>query len=172
MRLAHLRAQPPSWSLRSSSSTSWPALAASLAALRPETPPPTTRMRWLNSPSVQGSGGAVLPAWAIAMRTLSAASIWVSSSPAGWLQTTCSRRLARITWVPSKSKRSVMTRLEQAAMTTWLTVPSARSFLIAATPSSAQKASCWRHSGAFISPATVSSSSTETASPMPQPLHR
>jgi hypothetical protein len=129
-------------------------------------------MRWLNSPSVQGSGGAVLLAWAMAMRTLSAASIWVSSSPAGWLQTTCSRRFARITWVPLKSKRSVMTRLEQAATMTWLAAPSARSFFIAATPSSLQSASCWRHSGAFISLAAASSSSTETASPMPQPLHR
>ncbi len=170
-RFDHLALQPPRSVVFSTSRTSWPAAAASSAAESPVAPPPTTMIRLLSPSSTRGSGAFIFEAWATPMRIWSAAAIWVSSSPAGRAQATHSRRFVRTVVAPSKSKRSAITRCEQAAMIGWLTAPSLTSLAMRATPSSLHSASCCRHSGIFRSPeASVSRASQSTAPAMPQPL--
>jgi hypothetical protein len=69
----------------------------------------------------------------------SLARFWVSSCPGEWLQATCSLRFTLSTVAVGKEKTSVLTRGEQAAMTTVLTPSFSMSSLIRPT-SSRQKA--------------------------------
>src|SRR4030042_360151 len=102
--------------------------AAALAALKPATPPPTTRTVF-SMVSARGFGRMFFLIRTSPIRRRSSASICVSSSPCGWDQATCSRRPMRSTDTLRGSKRNseVLARGEQAAMSTLSTDPRAPS---------------------------------------------